>query len=138
MADEAPLSGGFPPFSEEDWRAVAAKAAGVETIEALAARSDDGLAIGPLYGQLADGWTGHGRPHGTAWTIVQRVDDHDLERALANIAEDRANGADGIDLVFVTSPLARGRGLAKPGSETAARLLEALAGDTAGAAGRCG
>lgn len=68
------------------------------------------------------------QPDGTAsssrWIVCQRIDDPDVERARAQIADDLANGATGLALVFDGAPNAFGYGL--PG--TAEALEQVLAG----------
>lgn len=57
------------------------------------------------------------------WTVCQRIDDPDVERARAQIADDLANGATGLALVFDGAPNAFGYGL--PGTaDVLARVLE--------------
>lgn len=53
------------------------------------------------------------------WVVCQRIDDPDVERARAQIAEDLAHGANGLALIFEGAPNAFGYGL--PGT---ARALE--------------
>ncbi|MBB6012290.1 methylmalonyl-CoA mutase [Aquamicrobium lusatiense] len=57
------------------------------------------------------------------WAICQRIDDPDVERARAQIADDLAQGATGLALVFDGAPNAFGYGL--PGTPQAlGRILE--------------
>src|SRR5690606_13729197 len=61
------------------------------------------------------------QPDGTAnssrWIVCQRIDDPDVERARAQIADDLAHGATGLALVFDGAPNAFGYGL--PGTAEA-------------------
>jgi methylmalonyl-CoA mutase len=86
---------------ESDWRAAAEKALGDRDIDSLTARSDDGLAIGPIYRRRDDGGaTIRRRDSGRPWAIVQRVDDPEPDRAMAALDADLAGGATGIELVL--------------------------------------
>ncbi len=79
----------FPPVSEAEWRALVARSLG-GGLESLTARSDDGIPVGPIYGQAAAGQTvaAPGR-----WTIVQRIDLPDVAAAKRQMAEDFAPAA---------------------------------------------
>lgn len=67
-----------------------------------------------------------GRTAGSSrWIVCQRIDDPDIERARAQIADDLANGAAGLALVFDGAPNAFGYGL--PGTaEALERVLEGV------------
>ncbi len=108
------------------WLALAEKAlAGASFEERLVSHTDDGIRIDPLYERAP------GRDHslrtnpGLPWIISQRVDDPDVERAGAQIAEDLAQGATGLSFVFEGAPNAFGYGL-PIGAETLERLLEGV------------
>ncbi|MCB1384192.1 MAG: methylmalonyl-CoA mutase [Notoacmeibacter sp.] len=101
----------FEAADEGRWRQLAEKAlkgAGFE--ETLVSRSDDGIAIQPVYPRAGPRFAGRGDSE-AAWRIVQRVDDPDLERAQRQIAEDIEGGATGLALVFEGAPNAFGYGL---------------------------
>jgi methylmalonyl-CoA mutase len=100
----------FPPTDEADWQALATR--GGETgLSSLASRSDDGLEIGPIY-PAGYGPPLPGRPPGSRWTAVQRIDAGD-RRSMAETARTAIKGgATGIALVFDDSASARGRGIA--------------------------
>lgn len=97
----------FPEVSEADWRALVAKTV-KDGADSLAARSDDGIAVGPLYRQ--DGPGAALRPP-ARWRIIQRIDLAGANAARRQLAEDLAEGADGVEIVSVASPTARGAGL---------------------------
>ena len=118
----------FPRFREEDWRAVAVKSIDAAGFDKLVGRSDDGLPIGPLYAQNLDGAVVFGREPGTPWKRIQRIDHPDLGEAIKQIEVDLAGGADGVELVFAASPVARGAGIAISGDRDLDRLGEAIAG----------
>ena len=61
-------------------------------------------------------------PGPRSWSIVQRADDPDIERAKAQLHEDIDNGATGITLIFAGAPNAFGYGIA-PTQEAMTTLL---------------
>ncbi len=104
------------------WLALAERAlAGAAFEERLVSHTDDGIRIEPLYPRAT------GREHSLRlnpqqpWIVSQRVDDPDVERAAAQIAEDLAQGATGLSFVFQGAPNAFGYGL-----PTDADTLESL------------
>ncbi|CAM5505278.1 methylmalonyl-CoA mutase [Aquamicrobium terrae] len=104
------------------WLALAEKALGGAAFEErLVSHTDDGIRIEPLYERAP------GREHSLRldpqqpWIVSQRVDDPDVERAAAQIAEDLAQGATGLSFVFQGAPNAFGYGL-----PTEAATLESL------------
>ncbi len=107
-----PLIGdAFPRFSEADWRALAAASIGARSLDTLVSRSDDGIAVGPIYAASEAG-TVPGR-HGSApWTVIQRIDARNADEAASLIRTAFGGGAGGVELVFDGSPIARGAGLA--------------------------
>jgi methylmalonyl-CoA mutase len=116
----------FPDVTEAEWRTLVARSlGGGRRLADLTAISDDGIAVGPIYGQRASGGIVAGRPPGR-WSVVQRVDLPTMESAIAQIGADLGAGADAIDLVFATSPNAYGGGLAQPGEAELAPLVAAL------------
>ena len=118
----------FPRFREEDWRAVAVKSVDATGFDRLVSRSDDDLPIGPLYAQNLDGSPIFGREPGAPWARIQRIDNPDVAEAAGQIEADLAGGADGVELVFATSPAARGGGIAVTGDRDLDRLFQALGG----------
>jgi len=103
MTSPSLLAGGFAPSTEADWRALVARAGG-RSPEDLASRSDDGIAVGPIYGRAADGHVVPARPPGERWRIVQRLSARDAASAGRQCGEAIAGGADGVAAVFETSP----------------------------------
>lgn len=94
------------------WVALAEKAlAGASFDEALVSHSDDGIQIDPLRERAHDAPAYPRAAPDAPWTISQRVDDPDVERAKAQVAEDLAQGATGLTLVFEGAPNAFGYGL---------------------------
>ncbi len=111
-----------PAADRQRWVALAEKAlAGASLEDALVSHSDDGIRIEPLCERMVDAKAYPRASPEASWAISQRVDDPDTERAKAQIAEDLAQGATGLALVFEGAPNAFGYGL--PNS---AQTLEAV------------
>lgn len=105
MTSIEPLAGGFPAFSESDWRAAAAAA---RRSQAGDARPDD--RGGDLLPPRARGARAIvGRAVGQPWQIVERIDSGDAETAARAAAEAIRGGATGLDVVLPSSrhPLIR-------------------------------
>jgi methylmalonyl-CoA mutase len=104
------LAAGFAEATEADWRALVSRS-NAGSVEALQARSDDGLPVGPIYrpGHEAPIAT---RPPGKRWTAFQRLDRGDIPALAGTIEAAVRGGATGIELVFAASPAARDCGLA--------------------------
>lgn len=79
--------------------------------EALVSRTDDGIAIEPLYQRRRDGKPLFRQRAELPWTVMQRMDDPDTERAMVQLGDDLANGASGISLVSSSSASAFGIGM---------------------------
>ncbi|TWB15715.1 heterodimeric methylmalonyl-CoA mutase small subunit [Rhizobium sp. ERR 1071] len=79
--------------------------------EALVSRTDDGIAIEPLYQRRRDGKPLFRQRAELPWTVMQRMDDPDTERAMVQLGDDLANGASGISLVSNNSASAFGIGM---------------------------
>lgn len=127
MTDETGSSATLWRASESDWRTAVEKVLGDRDIDSLAARSDDGFAIGPLYRRRDDvGSAIRRRRSGRPWVIVQRVDDPEQDRARAALDADLSGGATGIELVFDGSASARRTGF---GLREAHRELIAMLSD---------
>lgn len=116
----------FPDTDREGWLALVAKTLGEDAgHEALVSHTDDGIAVEPLYARLRDAHPA-GRKRGKGgWTVVQRVDDTDPERANRQAKEDIAQGATGLSIVFAGAPNAFGYGLPST-PEALAAALEGL------------
>ena len=79
--------------------------------EALVSRTDDGIAIEPLYGRRHDCAPLSRQRADLPWTVTQRMDDPDTARAMVQLGDDLANGASGISLVSSNSASAFGIGI---------------------------
>lgn len=107
----------------EKWLALAEEAlAGASFEDKLVSRTDDGIRVEPLY-ERAVGASACLRADPTRpWIISPRIDDPDVERAIAQVGEELAQGASGLSLVFEGAPNAFGYGL--PGTpQTLERIL---------------
>jgi len=99
MTNETGLSATLWRASERDWREAVALVRGERGFDSLVGRTDDGLAIGPIYPPEARGAPVWRREQGP-WVVVQRIDDPDRARANEAISAALAGGATGIELVF--------------------------------------
>ena len=96
----------------ERWLALVSKALkGASFEEALVSHTSDGIRIEPLSQRARDSRPCLRANPEQPWIVCQRVDDPDVERARAQIAEDLAQGATGLALVFEGAPNAFGYGL---------------------------
>jgi methylmalonyl-CoA mutase len=123
MIEIKALASGFSEPSEDAWRQAVAESTGGRSPDALAALSDDGITVGPIYRAATDRAPIVGRAPGTAWRIIQRIDDPDPGAANLSILAELAGGAQGVALVFGSSASARGRGI-KTGKEGVGRLVD--------------
>ncbi len=123
MTQQWPLADEFPASTREDWlKAVEAVLKGKPFDKTLVSRTADGIAVQPLYPRAAQGALIAGRPAGTPWGVVARVDHPDAKAANALALADLENGADGLTLVMAGSASARGYGLAADEASFAAAL----------------
>ncbi|AYG65522.1 MULTISPECIES: methylmalonyl-CoA mutase family protein [unclassified Rhizobium] len=98
--------------------------------ETLVSRTDDGIAIDPLYQRRRDCTPLARQRADMPWTVSQRMDDPDVERALAQLGDDLANGATGISLVSKSSASAFGTGLDAQAPGFSGALAAAMADRT--------
>ena len=102
----------FPAGSRDRWRALVDKAlAGKDFDDVMVGRTDDGLSIQPLAERRADAVSPARRKPAVPWTLVQRCDDTDPDRANRQARDDVGNGATGLALVFEGAPNSFGYGL---------------------------
>ncbi|NBR12062.1 MAG: methylmalonyl-CoA mutase, partial [Alphaproteobacteria bacterium] len=94
------------------WRKLAeAVLKGADFDETLTSKTLDGIRIEPLYAKAEGRAPIAGRPTGSPWTIMQRIDDADPVRANKQALTDLENGANGLTLVFKDSIGAHGFGI---------------------------
>ncbi|HEV2000043.1 MAG TPA: methylmalonyl-CoA mutase, partial [Xanthobacteraceae bacterium] len=122
MADLS-LAAAFPPASREDWLALVERTLKGAPYERLVAKTRDGLPIEPIHERAPGVRAIAGRPAGTPWTVMQRVDHPDAAAANAEALEDLKNGATGLALLVAGAPAANGYGLAEIDANTFARAL---------------
>ena len=126
MTDDLSLAAEFPATSQADWRKlVEAALKGASFEKRLTSQTYDGLRIEPLYPRAAGAQPVAGRPAGTAWALMQRIDHPDPAVANKQALEDLENGATGLTLVFAGSLNANGYGLAAS-PDTLARALDGI------------
>ena len=119
------LAGDFPSATEADWRKLVDAVLKGGSFERLKSRTYDGLTIEPLYSSAREASVIAGRPGGTAWAVMQRVDHPDPAAANVQAREDLDGGATGLVLVFAGSVSANGFGL-EANSAGLARVLEGI------------
>lgn len=95
MTPIVPLADGFPAFTEDDWRAAAAKAR--RAVPDGEGASADSV---PLHQRRIGASAIAGRPAGRPWRIVERIGAGDAVGAVTAAVE---GGATGIDLAFASS-----------------------------------
>ena len=94
------------------WRKLAeAVLKGADFDETLTSKTLDGIRIEPLYAKAEGRAPIAGRPTGSPWTIMQRIDDADPVRANKQALTDLENGSNGLTLVFKGSIGAHGFGI---------------------------
>lgn len=113
----------FPATDRDRWLGLVAKGLGETSFEdALVARSDDGIPLGPVHERRTDAKPVLRGDPTRPWKILQRVDDPRPERANEQALEDIEQGANGLSIVFEGAPNAFGYGL----PATAVALTKAL------------
>ena len=123
--DAPAIAGDFPSATEADWRKLVDAVLKGAPFERLKSRTHDGLTIEPLYPRARTATTIAGRPTGTPWAVMQRVDHPDPAAANAQAKEDLGNGASGLVLVFAESVSANGFGL-EAAAPSLAQVLDGI------------
>ena len=117
----------FEEADEAAWRRLVdrtLKGADFETT--LTTQADDGFRYGPIYEHSLQTFV-LGRAEGERpWRIVQRIDDPDVARAIAQAREDIDNGADCLSLVMDGSHSAFGFGLGLPAAPAFHALFDKI------------
>jgi methylmalonyl-CoA mutase len=125
VSDDLRLASEFPATDRADWRRLVDAALKGRAFDKLGSKTSDGIAVEPLYEPAAGAEPVAGRPPGTPWTIMQRIDHPDPRAANRQALEDLENGGTGLTLVFAGSLNANGYGLpASP--EALKQLLEGV------------
>lgn len=89
----------FYAADEEAWWSAVDKALKGAAREKLTSKTDDGLAIAPLYSNRTDVAARALRPQRGDWVISQRIELAEPAAANAQILEDLTGGASGLDLI---------------------------------------
>ncbi|MDL2407693.1 methylmalonyl-CoA mutase family protein [Rhizobium calliandrae] len=118
----------FAPASRDAWLKLVNRALkGADFQEALVSRTDDGIAIEPLYVRRPDAMPWARRHIDRPWIVSQRMDDPDIERAFFQLGEDLANGGSGVSLISKCGSSAFGIGIDAAAEGLTARLASAVA-----------
>ncbi|QDG76943.1 methylmalonyl-CoA mutase family protein [Labrenzia sp. PHM005] len=119
----------FFAADEEAWWSAVDKALKGAAREKLTSKTDDGLAIAPLYSNRTDVSARSLRPQRGDWIVSQRIDLADLTEANAQILEDLTGGASGLDLVVDGTGTAAGRGIRVSSADDFAALYKGVQPD---------
>jgi len=115
----------FPPATQADWRKLVDAVLKGAPFERLRSTTYDGLAIEPLAVRRPDASPVAGRPGGTAWQVMARIEHPDPASANAIARRECDNGASGLTLVFAGA--VGDHGFALPvQAETISRVLEGI------------
>ncbi len=125
MADLS-LAAAFPPATREDWLALVKRTLKGTPYEELVSKTRDGLAIEPIYERAAGARPIAGRPAGTPWIVMQRVDHPDATAANAEALDDLKNGTTGLAILAAGAAAANGYGLADASAATFDRALAGI------------
>jgi methylmalonyl-CoA mutase len=122
VTEELKLAAEFPAAHREQWLKLVAETLKGGAFERLVAKTYDGIAIEPLYERAATARPVFGRPAGSPWRVMARIEHPNPAAANAQALQDLESGADGIVLVLAGSPGAYG--FALPGDAASpARVL---------------
>lgn len=116
----------FNSVSEESWWESVDKALKGVPREKLFGATEDGLQIAPIYERRTDSPARDLRASRDSWTIMQRIDIPDPAAANAQILEDLAGGADGLDLGFSSAAGKREAGIAAADLKSLEALLQGV------------
>jgi methylmalonyl-CoA mutase len=106
-----PLAAEFPPASREDWLRLVKRTLKGTPYKRLVSKTRDGLPIEPIYERAAGARVIAGRPAGSRWTVMQRVDHPDPKAANAGALDDLENGVTGLAVLVAGAPSANGFGV---------------------------
>ncbi|TCK31048.1 heterodimeric methylmalonyl-CoA mutase small subunit [Ancylobacter aquaticus] len=113
----------FPPATRADWLGLVEgvlKGSAYDT--RMLTRTPDGASLDALPERRRDAAPIAGRAAGAPWKVITRIDHDDPVTANTQMLEDLNGGADGISLVFASSPYAGGFGLPARFEELTATL----------------
>ena len=102
----------FPAATREDWlKLVDGVLKGAPYDKRMLTRTPDGYTLDALPERRRDAAPIAGRPAGSPWKIIARIDHDDAALANEQLLEDLNGGAEGATLVFASAPSAGGFGL---------------------------
>jgi methylmalonyl-CoA mutase len=113
----------FPARSEADWRKAAEAALSGANLETLLSKTADGVRIEPVY-RPAEGGSATGRAG--PWRVIARVDHPNAADANAQVLDDLANGADGLQIIFSGALGAYGYGLRRHDSASLHKAFDGV------------
>ncbi|MGO9421050.1 methylmalonyl-CoA mutase family protein [Roseiarcus sp.] len=116
-------AGGFPAWTEADWRKAAEAALKGASLDKLVSKTADGLRIDPVYPPAVGPRAVRA---GGPWKVIARLDHPDAREANAQALEDLSNGADGLQIVFAGAIGAYGFGLKRSDPATLAAAFEGV------------
>jgi methylmalonyl-CoA mutase len=119
------LAADFPPATHDEWRKLVDAVLKGAPFTRLESRTYDRLTIEPLYDRASNARPIPGRPPGSAWTVIQRVDHPDPAAANAQALDELKNGATGLALVLAGSVSANGFGI-DGAAATLSRVLDSV------------
>jgi methylmalonyl-CoA mutase len=123
--DELSFAADFAPTTYDDWRKLVDGVLKGAPFERLVSKTDDGLAIQPIYRRARNAVPIPGRPPAAPWRIMQRIDHPDPAAANVQALHDLENGASGLTLVFAGANGAYGFGL-DPTPQALAKILDGV------------
>ncbi|MBO6757785.1 MAG: methylmalonyl-CoA mutase subunit beta [Roseibium sp.] len=92
----------------------------------LTTQTEDGLKVEPLYGRREDVVAQAGRGASQPWTVIQRIDHPDVSAANAQILDDLAGGAGGLELLYTSSSISGEQGVRIDDLAGMERLLDGV------------
>jgi len=110
--EDLPLAAEFPIAHREQWLRLVSETLKGRPFDRLIAKTYDRIAIEPLYERAARAYPIPGRPAGSPWRVLTRIEHPDPGAANAQALHDLENGANGVVLVLAGSPGDYGFGLA--------------------------
>ncbi|MCT4654885.1 MAG: methylmalonyl-CoA mutase family protein [Cohaesibacter sp.] len=126
MSDALRISETFPGYSHQDWQAVAEKALKGAPLSRISTKTEDGVAVDPIYSRKEGKAPLAMRDAQTPWAICQKVDHPDAAKANEQALIDLSNGTNMLSIPFAGSAPARGFGLDASKEAIATALKDVL------------
>lgn len=116
----------FSVPAETDWNSAVLQTLKSATLEKIRTPTRDGFTIEPIYTGRKNAEPVTGRRIDGPWTIVQRIDHTTVKSSRDQVFVDLDGGAGGLELVFASSPFARGYGLNAQDAKSIFDLLDGV------------